>query len=42
MTFLRSLLAVPFRLAAIVSAAAGVALVAFSLGMTLLAETVSE
>lgn len=42
MSALRALLAVPFRLVAIVSAALGVALVAFSIGLTLMAEVVAE
>lgn len=42
MTALRFILALPFRLCAIVFAALGVALVAFSLGLTLMAEVVSE
>ena len=42
MNALRSILALPFRLCAIVTGALGVALVAFSLGLTLVAETVAE
>jgi hypothetical protein len=42
MTALRFLAALPFRLSAIVSGALGVALVAFSIGLTLMAEVVAE
>lgn len=42
MSGLRLLLSVPFRICAVVSGALGVALVAFSIGLTLMAEVVAE
>lgn len=42
MTALRFLVALPFRLCAIVAGVLGVAFVAFSIGLTLLAEGLAE
>lgn len=42
MTALRYALSLPFRLLAVIAAAIGVALVAFSIGLTLMAEAVAE